>query len=365
MMIGLLAETIARIGPLDGATQAAARARQDQLTKPPGSLGRLEDLSVQLAGITGQTRSRVERKAVIVMAADHGVTTEGVSAYPAEVTSQMVLNFLRGGAAINVLARQAGARVVVVDMGVNADLPDHPDLLRYPVARGTANMANGPAMTREQALQSVATGIAIAQAEIARGADVLLTGDMGIGNTTPSAAIVAAMTGSPVELVTGRGTGISAERWQHKVAVVRRALDMNQPDPTDALDVLAKVGGFEIGGLAGVILAAAAARLPVIIDGFISGAAALIAVGLAPAARGYLVAAHASVEPGHRAALGHLGLTPLLDLGLRLGEGTGGALAVHLLDAAARVLAEMATFAEAAVSGAVETPVGQDSDTHE
>lgn len=355
-MSDLLHRTIERIGPLDVAAMAAARARQDALTKPPGSLGRLEALSVQLAGIAGRLPGPLERKTVMVMAGDHGVTAEGVSAYPAEVTGQMVLNFLRGGAAINVLARQAGARIVIVDMGVVSALPEHPELVRRPVGRGTANFAVGPAMTQAQAVQAIETGIELVQTEIARGAQIILTGDMGIGNTTPSAAIVAALTGSPVELVTGRGTGIDQERWQHKVAVVRRGLDVNRPDSSDALDVLAKVGGFEIGGLAGVILGAAAARVPVIIDGFISGAAALIAAGLAPQAREYLIAAHVSVEPGHRAALGHLGLTPLLDLDLRLGEGTGGALAVHIVEAAARILGEMATFAEAAVSGALEPP---------
>ncbi|MCX6021434.1 MAG: nicotinate-nucleotide--dimethylbenzimidazole phosphoribosyltransferase [Chloroflexi bacterium] len=356
----IIAATVAAIGPLDAVAMQAARERQDQLTKPPGSLGRLEELSIRLAGITGQERPQASRKTVIVMAGDHGVAAEGVSAFPAEVTPQMVFNFLRGGAAINVLARQAGARVVVVDMGVNADMPDHPDLVRRPVARGTANLAVGPAMSREQAIQAVAAGIAVAQEQIAAGAQVILTGDMGIANTTSSAAIVAAMTGSPVELVTGRGTGIDDEGRRRKVAVVQRGLDLNRPDPTDALDVLAKVGGFEIGGLAGVILGAAAARVPVVIDGFISGAAALIAAGLAPNAREYMIAAHNSVEPGHRAALGHLGLTPLLDLGLRLGEGTGGALAVQLVEAAARILDEMATFAEAAISGAVQEPVRPD-----
>lgn len=357
--------TISRIGPLDAAAMAAARERQDQLTKPPGSLGRLEELSVHLAGVTGKVPPLLERRTVIVMAGDHGVAGEGVSAYPAEVTAQMVLNFLRGGAAISVLARQAGARVVVVDMGVAADLAPHPHLRSQKVARGTRNLAQGPAMSREQALQAVETGIGVVQDEIARGLDIVVTGDMGIGNTTPSAAIVAAITGSPVELVTGRGTGIDEARWSRKVEVIRRALAVNRPDPTDALDVLAKVGGFEIGGLAGVILGAAAGRVPIVADGFISGAAALIAVGLCPAARDYLIASHSSVEPGHRAVLGHLGLRPLLDLNLRLGEGTGGALALPIVDAAARILGEMATFAEAAVSGAIEPPIRADGDPGE
>ncbi len=335
---------------LDGAAAEAARARQASLTKPPGSLGRLEALAVQLAAITGQARPSVARKAVIVMAGDHGVTQAGVSAYPSDVTAQMVLNFLHGGAAINVLARQAGARVVVVDVGVAADLPDHPGLLRRKVARGTANMTLGPALTRAQAEAAVLVGLDTVAAEIDAGLDLLATGDMGIGNTTPSAAIVAALTGAPVAQVTGRGTGVDEAGLARKVAAIETALRVNQPDPADALDVLAKVGGLEIAGLAGVMIGAAARRVPVVIDGFISGAAALIAAGLAPAATGYMIAAHRSVEIGHRVLLDYLGLTPLFDLDLRLGEGTGAALAFHLVEAAARLHNEMATFAEAGVS---------------
>ncbi|MBM4425134.1 MAG: nicotinate-nucleotide--dimethylbenzimidazole phosphoribosyltransferase [Chloroflexi bacterium] len=342
------------IPPIDSAAQAAARARQDTLTKPPGSLGRLEELSIQLAGITGQPRPSLARKAVVVMAADHGVAAEGVSAYPSEVTPQMVLNFLRGGAAINVLARQAGARVVIVDMGVAADIPvgasrDLPLQIRK-VARGTQNMAHGPAMTRAQAESAINEGIDVAHSEIAKGLDLIATGDMGIGNTTPSAAIAAAITGQPAARVTGRGTGVDDAGLARKVAIIERALAVNTPDPKDALDVLSKVGGFEIAGLAGVIIGAAGKRAPVVIDGFISGAAALIAVGLAPEVKPYLIAAHQSVEIGHRVMLEHLGLRPLLDFDLRLGEGTGAALAFHLVEAAARLLDEMATFAEAGVS---------------
>ncbi len=338
------------IPPLDLAAADAARARQASLTKPTGSLGRLEALAVQLAAITGQARPNVTRKAVIVMAGDHGVTQSGVSAYPSDVTPQMVLNFLHGGAAINVLARQAGARVVVVDVGVAADLPEHAGLLRRKVARGTANMTLGPALTRAQAEAALSVGLEVVAAEIDAGLDLLATGDMGIGNTTPSAAIVAALTGAPVAQVTGRGTGVDDAGLARKVAAIETALRVNQPDPADALDVLAKVGGLEIAGLAGVILGAAARRVPVVIDGFISGAAALIAAGLAPAATGYMIAAHRSVEIGHRVLLDHLGLMPLFDLDLRLGEGTGAALAFHLVEAAARIHAEMATFAEAGVS---------------
>ena len=284
------------------------------------------------------------------MAADHGVAAEGVSAYPAEVTPQMVLNFVRGGAAINVLARQASTRVIVVDIGVASNLEPQRGLRLRKIARGTQNIVRGPAMTLSQAETAIAEGIDVVQAEIANGLDLVATGDMGIGNTTASAAIVAALTGQPVAQVTGRGTGVDDAGLARKIAVVERALAVNKPNPKDALDVLIKVGGFEIGGLAGVIIGAAAKRVPVVIDGFISGAAALIAVGLCPDVRPYLIAAHKSVEVGHRAALDHLDLKPLLDLNLRLGEGTGAVLAFHLVEAAARILDEMATFAEAGVS---------------
>ncbi len=343
--------TLPAIPPLDAAAAEAARARQDSLTKPPGSLGRLEALAVQLAAITGQARPSVARKAVIIMAGDHGVAQAGVSAYPSAVTPQMVANFLRGGAAINVLARQAGARVVVVDVGVATELPEHAGLLRHKVALGTRNMMEGPAMTRAQAEAAIVVGLETVAAEIDAGLDLLATGDMGIGNTTASAAIVAAITGAPVGQVTGRGTGVDEAGLARKVAAIETALRVNRPNPADALDVLAKVGGLEIAGLAGVMLGAAARRVPVVIDGFISGAAALMAAGLDPAVTGYLIAAHRSVEIGHRVVLDHLGLAPLFDLDLRLGEGTGAVLAFHLVEAAARLHAEMATFAEAGVSG--------------
>jgi nicotinate-nucleotide--dimethylbenzimidazole phosphoribosyltransferase len=330
---------------------AAARARQDMLTKPQGSLGRLEALSIQLAGITGQPLPRLVHKVIITMAGDHGVVAEGVAAYPQEVTPQMVYNFLRGGAAINVLARHVGARIVVVDMGVAARLEPHPDLVVRKIAPGTQNIARGPAMSRDQAIQCLLAGAEVVEAEIARGLDILGTGDMGIGNTTPSAAIAAAMTGhSPAEVV-GRGTGVDDAGLARKIAAVQRALMVNRPDPTDALDVLAKLGGFEIGGLAGAMLAAAANRRPAMVDGFISTAAAMIAVGLAPQARSYLIGAHRSQERGHQAMLTWLGLAPLVDLDLRLGEGTGAALGISLAEAACKVLSEMATFGEAGVTG--------------
>lgn len=346
-----LSATIARIGPLDAAALAAAQARQDQLTKPRGALGRLEALAAQIAGITGEPRPRLGRPAVVVMAGDHGVAARGVSAYPAEVTPQMVLNFLGGGAAINVLARHAGARVVVVDMGVAADLPAHPELLDRKVGRGTRDLSEGPAMSRAQAVEAVEAGVAVVEGVIDGGADIVATGDMGIGNTTASSAIVAALTGRRAAEVTGRGTGVDDAGLARKVALIQRALDLQRPDPADGLDVLAKVGGFEIGGLAGVIIGAAARRTPVVVDGFISGAAALIACALAPAARPYLVAGHRSVERGHAAVFERLDLEPLVDLGLRLGEGTGAVLAISLCQAACRLLDEMATFGEAGVSG--------------
>lgn len=341
------------IPPLDEASMAAARARQDTLTKPQGSLGRLEELSIQLAGIVGRPRPRVTRKAVIVMAGDHGVVRNGVSAFPAEVTPQMVLNFLAGGAAINVLARQAGARVTVVDVGVATDFADAPGLIRRKVAYGTADFTRGPAMTAEQADRALQAGVDVLEAEVAAGLDLVATGDMGIGNTTPSAAIVAALSGRPVASVTGRGSGVDDAGLARKIAAIETALAVNRPDPADAFDVLCKVGGLEIAGLAGVIIAAAAHRVPVVIDGFISGAAALIAVGLAPAARPYLIASHRSVEIGHTAMFDLLGVRPLFDFDLRLGEGTGAVLAFHVIEAACRILDEMATFAEAGVSDRV------------
>ena len=338
------------IGPLDQAAIQAARARQDVLTKPHGSLGRLEEISMQLAGITGNSMPQVREKVVVIMAGDHGVVEEGVSAYPQEVTAQMVLNFLRGGAAISVLARQAGARIRTVDMGIAADIPLEPGLQVRKIGHGTRNLAMGPAMSREKALLSVLTGAALVEDEIRAGADLIATGDMGIGNTTAAAAVAAALTGRSAEELAGRGTGIDDDGLGRKVSAIRRGLDVNRPDARDGLDVLSKVGGFEIGGLAGVILGAAAHRRPVVIDGYISTAAAMIAVSLTPAARDYLIAAHVSAERGHRTMLEWLHLEPLLNLNMRLGEGTGAALAMMLVEAACRVLAEMATFDEAGVT---------------
>jgi len=335
---------------LDEAAMEAARTRQDDLTKPRGSLGQMEDLSVKIAGITGQERPVLQHKVVATMAGDHGVVAEGVSAYPSEVTPQMVMNFLFGGAAINVLARHVGARVTVVDMGVAADMEPHSHLVDKKIAPGTANIAKGPAMTPEQDVQAIEAGAEVVEAEIAKGLDILATGDMGIGNTTPSAAIAAAITGRAPQEIVGRGTGVDDEGLQRKIAAVENALKTNQPDAADGLDILTKVGGFEIGGLAGAVLAAAAHRKPVVIDGFISTAAAMLAVTLAPTTSDYLISAHRSQELGHQIMLQWLDLEPMLDLSLRLGEGTGAVLAMSLVEASCKILDEMATFSEAGVT---------------
>ncbi len=349
-MSGLLSSTIGMIKPLDKNAMAKTRARQATLTKPPGSLGRLEELSIQLAGIQGKPMPQIQNKAIIIMAGDHGVVVEKIGNWPQEVTAQMVYNFLSGGAGINVIAGQVGARVIVVDMGVATDLESNPNLLVRKVGYGTRNIAAGPAMTVKQAETSIETGIELVNKEAANGLDIIGTGDMGIGNTTPSSAICAVITGRPVTEVTGRGTGLTDEQLVHKVDVIKRALAVNHPDPAQPLDVLAKVGGFEIAGLVGVMLGAAARGIPVVIDGFISGAAALIATALSPQVKDYFIAAHLSAEPGHKVMLEYLGLEPLLDLDMRLGEGTGAALGVFLLETAARILTEMATFTEAGVA---------------
>src|SRR5215468_2419 len=337
------------IRPPDPAAGAAARRHLDQLTKPPGSLGRLEEIAERLALLAGGAPS-VERPVVFVFAADHGVTAEGVSAYPQVVTAQMVENFLHGGAAVNVLARVAGAEVIVADFGVAAPLPAHPALLSRRIAAGTANMAKGAAMTRREAVAAIEAGLGLVEAERGKGLDLIGTGEMGIGNTTAASAVVSALTGlSPVE-VTGWGTGVTEEGRRHKITVIERALALNRPDATDGVDVLAKVGGFEIAGLAGVILAGAAFRLPVIIDGFIAGAAALAAVRIKPETRHFLLASHRSTEPGAEHVLAALALVPYLDLQMRLGEGTGAALCIGLARAAVKILGEMATFKSAGVT---------------
>ncbi|MBP7516589.1 MAG: nicotinate-nucleotide--dimethylbenzimidazole phosphoribosyltransferase [Desulfobulbus sp.] len=352
--VSFLDATYRRIYPQDFDFRRQAEERLNQLTMPHWALGDLMDLAIDLAGMTRSLHPPVARKCLVVMAGDHGVTAEGVSRYPAEVTTQMVHNIVRGGAGINALARQAGAEVRVVDMGAVddfADLVRAGQVIAKKIGRGTANMVYGPAMTRTHAVMAVEAGIEVANL-LAPEVDVFGTGEMGIGNTTPSTAIAAVLTGRPVAEVTGRGTGIDDDQLRHKIKVVERAIARNRPDPKDGLDVLAKVGGFEIGGIAGLILGAAAHRKPVLVDGFISTAGAMIACVLEPFVRDYIICAHRSVEPGHGALIDKLGRRPLLDLNLRLGEGTGAALAMNVVEAAVHVLTEVATFAEAGVSGA-------------
>jgi nicotinate-nucleotide--dimethylbenzimidazole phosphoribosyltransferase len=348
----MLEETIGSIPKPDAAAAREAQARLDAKTKPPGSLGRLEELACALAAIRGTAELELPRKALVVMAGDHGVAEEGVSAFPQEVTGQMVLNFVRGGAGVNVLGRQAGAEVVVVDMGVRSPLPPDPLVRSVRVGAGTRNLAHGPAMTRAETVRALEAGLDLARELADDGVTLVGLGEMGIANTTPASALVAAYLGLPPEEVTGRGTGIDDEGRRRKIAAIRRGLELARPDPADPLGTLAALGGFELAGLAGVAIGCAARRIPVLMDGFISTAAALAAARIAPPCAYALLASHASVEPGHRAALAALDRRPLLDLGLRLGEGTGAALAMHLVEAAVRIMREMATFASAGVSGA-------------
>lgn len=338
------------IPSIDPAAMEAATRRQDTLTKPPRSLGLLEELSIRLAGMTGRLDPPLQEAVVFTLAGDHGVAAEGVSAYPQDVTGQMVLNFLRGGAAVNVLARELGARVVVADLGVAAELPADPALRSLKVRAGTDNTAQGPAMSRAEALTAIEAGRQLVREQLEAGLDVALTGDMGIANTTPSACLVCHFTGLDAAQVVGRGTGVDDAGLARKLDTVRRALDVNREAVTDPLGALAALGGFEIAGLVGVILEAASQRRPVVLDGFISTAAALVAVAIEPHCRDYLIAGHRSQELGHAAALAGLGLRPLLDLDLRLGEGTGALLALPIVRSAIRVLNEMATFEEAGVS---------------
>jgi nicotinate-nucleotide--dimethylbenzimidazole phosphoribosyltransferase len=353
-----LKAVITKIEKIDYSLAEKTQKRLDSLTKPQGSLGRLEELAKKVVEITRNENPSLKNKVIVTMAGDHGVAEEGVSAFPQEVTPQMVYNFIRGGAGINVLARQAGARVVVVDMGVKkqftVDSSQFTDFKIKKVGFGTANMAKGAAMTREEAVRALENGIEVFEEELPNGIDIIGTGDMGIANTTSSSAIAAVFTGRTIEELTGRGTGIDEDAFKNKIAVIKKAIEVNRPDSNDAIDVLAKVGGFEIGGLAGVILAAASRRVPVVIDGFISAAAALIACHLEPKVKDYFIAAHCSVERGHRVVLNHLGLEPILDLDLRLGEGTGSALAMNIVEAGIRILTEMATFQAAGVSEKVE-----------
>lgn len=348
----LIEKTIQQIEPQDKTWRDKATARLEQLTMPHWALGRLMDLAQDLAGITRSINPDFSKKTIVTMAADHGVTTEGVSSFPSEVTVQMVHNFVNGGAGINALAKLNNIKVIVVDMGVAGDLSDLVEtkkIISKRIAGGTANMAKGPAMTTAQAIASIEAGISVAN-ELAKTTDIFGTGDMGIGNTTPSTAIVSTLTKANVPELTGRGTGIEDEQLKHKTDVIEAALKLNTPDASDGIDVLSKVGGFEIGGIAGLILGAASLQKPVVVDGFISTAGALIAQSLAPACTDYIIAAHNSVEPGHKVMLKKLNKSALLDLNLRLGEGTGAALAMNLIDAAVKVLTEVATFDEAHVS---------------
>lgn len=345
----LLQKTMGSIGVLDQEAMERAQKHLDSLIKPPGSLGVLEEMAVRLAGITGVPRPSIKDKVVIVMGGDHGVVAEGVSIAPQEVTAQMLSAILRGVAGVGVLAKHAGARVVVVDVGVALPV-NFPGVLQRKVRSGTGNIATGPAMSRKEAVSALEVGIEVANAEIDRGADLLALGDMGIGNTTPSSAILAVLGGYKAGEAAGRGTLVNDEVMERKVRAIERALEVNQPDPGDGLDVLAKVGGLEIAGLAGVILGAAARRVPVLIDGFITTASALVACKLQPRAREFMIASHLSNEQGHHLMLEQLEMAPVIHLKMRLGEGTGAALAMHLLEASVKIMREMASFDEAGVS---------------
>jgi nicotinate-nucleotide--dimethylbenzimidazole phosphoribosyltransferase len=353
-MVKNLNEIIDGIRPLDKSWIGKAQARTAQLLMPPRALGRLHDISERLCGIYGTVTPSTDKKAILVMAGDHGVVAEGVSAYPQEVTGAMISTFLAGGAGINAISRQVGAEVWVVDMGVIPELD--PSAIQggdrlwiRKVANGTANFAQGSAMTRVQAEEAVLAGFQLASDLFEKGIDILGTGDMGIGNTTPSAAIGAVITGENLDIMVGRGTGIDDQGLQTKRRAIQKGIDLNNPDPKDGIDVLSKIGGFEIGGIAGIALAGAYHRHPVVIDGFISTAGALIANAVCPKVSEFLFAGHKSEEPGHHAMLNHLDLKPILDLGMRLGEGTGGALAMGIIDGAVRMFKEVLTFEQAGV----------------
>lgn len=348
----MLEETLKKIRPVNPEWYERAQKRLDNLTKPRGSLGRLEEFARRIVAITEREMPVLDKKAIFTFAGDHGVVEEGVSAFPKDVTRQMVLNFLNGGAGINVLARHAGADVIVVDIGVDGDLSHlkNEGFVSRKIVHGTGNIRKEPAMTRQEAEDCIDVGISLAEEYAEKGYKIFGTGDMGIANTTPSSAITALLTGRNVEEITGRGTGIDEARWRKKVQVIKDAIGVNKPDPSDPIDVLSKVGGAEIGGIAGLILGASAKRVPVVIDGFISTAGALIAYAIEPKTKDYMFASHNSQEAGHKAQLQHMGLRPILDLDLRLGEGTGSALAILMIEAGLKIYKEMATFGEAGVS---------------
>lgn len=348
-----LQKLLDEIRPVDKGWLERAQQRLDMLTKPRGSLGKLEEIARRYAAIKKDLTPSMRRKIIFTFAGDHGVVEEGVSAYPGRVTVQMVLNMLAGGAGVNALARHAGAEVIVVDMGVNHDFEPAPGLVVRKVGYGTRNFTKGPAMTSAEALRSIQVGIDLAGEYAKEGMDVAGTGEMGIGNTTPSSAILSVLTGIPAGEVTGRGTGIDDRTLSVKSAAIEKAIAVNNPDPGDPIDVLAKVGGFEIGGIAGLVIGCAALRIPVVVDGFISTAGALIAARMNPIIDEYLFYAHLSTETGHRAMLEATGQQPLLDLGMRLGEGTGAALGISIMEASVKMMNEMATFGSAGVDTAL------------
>jgi len=346
----IVTTTLARIKPVSKELQQQAQAKLDNKTKPLGALGRLEEFARRIVTISNSLEPDISKKVLFTFAGDHGVTAEGVSICPKEVTTQMVFNFLKGGAGINVLARHVGAEVRVVDVGVDHDFGGLPGLIHRKVARGTQNLAHGPAMTRDETLAALQVGIDLADQCKAEGIGLVGTGEMGIGNTTPSSAIIAAISGLPVRELTSRGTGISDESLERKIRIIEQSLALNRPDQQDPLDVLAKVGGLEIAAIAGLVLGCAANSIPVVIDGFISTAGALIASELHPSVRDYIFAAHQSMEIGHRVMLERIGVEPILDLHLRLGEGTGAALAMGLIESGVKIMKEMATFEQAGVT---------------
>jgi nicotinate-nucleotide--dimethylbenzimidazole phosphoribosyltransferase len=349
-MLEAISKTLEKIRPVPLNLLDKAQAHLDSLTKPPGSLGILEELAKRYVAIQNNESPTLKKISTIVFAADHGVTAEGVSAYPSEVTPQMVMNFLNKGAAVNVLANHVNAEVTIVDIGVNFKFQNHPNLLDRKIAFGTKNFSKEPSMTRPQAEKSIATGIKIATESAKNGIDILTTGEMGIGNTTPSSAIFSILGDTLVEDVTGRGTGIDDSALTKKISLIKKGLELHQPDPDDPIDILAKVGGFEIGGIAGLILGAAAQKMPIVVDGFISGAGAALALKMSPSAGDYIFPSHRSSEPGHKIFFELLGHPPLFDLNMRLGEGTGALLAVNLIQSSIKIYNEMATFQSAGVS---------------
>ena len=347
-MMDLLKQTLSKIGDLDMEAMAKTRQRVDALIKPPGSLGRMEDLAVQLAGITGNPYPSVDKKMIIVMSGDHGVHQEGIAPNPQVITAIQTPNFVKGVTGVCAFAKQAKADVIVVDIGIASDV-DYPGVIQKKIRYGTSNMAQGPAMTREEAIRSLEIGIEIALEQINKGYNLIGTGEMGIGNTTPSSAVFSALGGvDPLEMV-GVGAGLPQDLLPHKARVIKKAIALNQPDPKDAIDVLSKVGGFEIGGMAGTILGAAASRVPVVVDGFISTAAALIALTIAPKAKNFLIPSHCSAERAGKKALDMIGLKPMLDMEMRLGEGSGAALAFNLVEAATFMVKEMITLEESGI----------------